>query len=579
MRRIPVLWLLLACLTGCYAFPTSGAVEHAEATVDTELNQGIAVTAQPPVEGATPQAIIEGFFAAQESYADGYAVARQYLRPDVATIWKPDTGITVYDVTGSTLVVSSSGRAVLQATVIGRVDGDGVYTSVHEENFTHDFELSQVDGQWRISNAPDGLLMSTQRFHRAYSPVLINFLNAAGTRLVPQQVYVHTAEVVSSSADVLVRALIAGPRAQLRASVVDALPSEITSNGTRIDDRGIAHVNLSAAAEALPAEQRELAAVQLLATLAQLPEVTGLSLTANGKALSVPIADSQNIVRTSILTQYRSTREASVRNLYAIADSKVLVISAEGQTTTPLPGELGQGWAHDPESLAVDWFGFNLAVVADGGTTLHVATTANGNPSQVYAGTDLIRPQYGSDSTLWTVDNTPEGPLLVMVDDGRVRTNRLTELGTSTVVALRVSTDMTKLALVVDVGGHQVFGTIGLRPTDGTAEGWQEIPVNSRNGLLTQIRDVAFTSSTRLMLIGASARDPKFTVHSLDLDASQVDFQGPLTDVSAVELATLPATGTPQVAIRTSDGTVLGYEAQYRWPTVTQGVSAIACPS
>lgn len=579
MRRILIAACLVASLTGCYAFPTSGPVEHADATVDTDLNQGIAVSAQPPVDGATPQAIIEGFFAAQESYSDGYAVARQYLSPDVSTVWKPETGITVYDITGSALVISSGERAVLQATVIGHVDGDGVYTSVHEENFTHDFELTNVDGQWRISNAPAGLLMSSQRFHRAYSPVLIHFLNAAGTRLVPQQVYVHTSEVVTSSADVLVRALIAGPRAQLRPSVIDALPAEITSNGTRIDDRGIAHVNLSGAAEALPAEQRELAAVQLLATLAQVPEVTGLNLTANGKPLSVPTADAQNIVRMSVLTQYRAAREASARNLYAIAGSKVIEISAENQTTVSLPGELGEGWSHSPEQLAVDWFGFHLAVVADSGTSLHLANTTTGNPTQVYEGTAILQPQYTSDSTLWTIDNTPDGPLLVVIDDGQVKITPMSELGTSKVVAFRISTDMTRLALVIDAGGHQVFGTMGLRSASSSAEGWREVPVNSRNGLLTQIREVAFTSPSRLMLIGASERDPQLAVHSLDLDAAQVDFQGPLTDVNAVGLATLPAAASPQVAVLTSDGTVLRFEAQYRWPTLTQGVTAIAYPS
>lgn len=582
MRIRGILTVLLVVLCGgCYSFPVTSPVERIEASIDPERNHdGIEVAAQSPVDGASPQGIIEGFFAAQESYADGYHVARQFLTTQAAAKWKPETEATVYDSNAQTLVIGADGGAVLQATLIGQVDADGVYTAVHDEAFTHDFKLVREDGQWRISNPPAGVLMGSQRFHRAFTAVPTYFFDATGTRLVAQPVYVHLADIDAGAAEVLVRALIRGPRAWLRSAVMDALPAEITSNGTRIDEDGIAHVNLGGSVEALSAEQRDMAATQLLATLSYLVSVRGLTITANGRELSVDIADSQNVVRSSTIMDLRKARDPLSKDLFAVAEGRVLRVSQSGpQIADQLPGEIGQGWVSRPERLGVDWAGETLAITTDNGTKLHVVNTGGGSPTLIHEGTSMLRPQYDVAGGLWTLDNTASGPVMARIIGGQSFSVPLTELAGRKVIAYRISPDLTRLALVVETQGAQEFGMMRIGVDRLTIDGWRPIPVNSRNGLLTTMRDVSFSGSDKVLLVAANAKDPQIAVHSFDLDAAEVGFQGPVSDVEVTAMATLASPLAPYTAVLTSEGVVMRYEAQYRWPTVLDKVTEIAYPS
>ena len=110
-------------------------------------------------------------------------------------------------------------------------------------------------------------------------------------------------------------------------------------------------------------------------------------------------------------------------------------------------------------------------------------------------------------------------------------------------------------------------------------DGWRPLPVNTSRGLVTHLRDVAFVSPNRILVLGAGERDPAFTVHSLDVDAAQVTSQGPLSDVDPVSLTAMPVGTVNAVAVVTAANLGLRYEAQYRWTSLITDVTDLAYPS
>lgn len=191
MKRLTIaVWVavtLALVLAACGRFPTSGPIETVGDGGSGERPTGIDVAAQPPSDGASPEAILEGFFAASESPADGYAVARQYLTDQAASSWRPEDGINIYDSSGQSRVITADGSAVVRASLVGRLGSDHVFTAVRDTEYNHNFELTTVDGQWRINNPGEGILMSRQRFQQAFQPVSVYFLSSAAAGWCPSR--------------------------------------------------------------------------------------------------------------------------------------------------------------------------------------------------------------------------------------------------------------------------------------------------------------------------------------------------------------------------------------------------------
>ena len=582
-RRQWLVTLLALVLAGCTSFPTSGPVEQVSvAAVPDGRARGIDVAAQAPVSGASPEAILEGFFSASESPGDGYLVARQFLTPEAAGDWRPESGIRVFDATGQTRVVTADGSAVLRAPLVGRLDPEQVFTAVYEPDFTHNFQMTQVDGEWRIGNPGPGILMSIQRFHRAFQSVPVYYLDAGGERLVSAQVFLRQSDVNPQSPDALVRALISGPGSWLRPAVLDALPTEVQSLGTRVDADGVAHVNLSEEIEALTAEQRIQAAAQLLFTLDHFDTITGLSIEANGRQLSIRGTDADGVVRMTTVARFAPDRPVVSRDLFGVRDGAVIRIGeAPGGVVSTLPGPLGGGWEETPGQLAVSWAGDRLGVLSEDAERLFTAGTLNTQPELRYSGTRLVKPQFDASGMLWTIDNTDGGPVAVRVgQQGDAALVQLPELDDARVIAFRISPDMTRMAVIAEFGTVQQLGFLRLRGNDQLiVDGWRPLPVNTSRGLVTHLRDVAFVSPNRILVLGAGERDPAFTVHSLDVDAAQVTSQGPLSDVDPVSLTAMPVGTVNAVAVVTAANLGLRYEAQYRWTSLITDVTDLAYPS
>lgn len=582
-RWVSVLALLMAMvLGGCAGFPSSGPVETVSEVRPDGRPRGIDVAAQAPGVGASPEAILEGFFAAAESPGDSFMVARQYLTPESAGLWRPESGIAVYDATGQSRVVTADGAAVLRAPLVGRVDVDHVFTAVHEPDFTHNFQMTKVNGEWRIGDPGPGILMSIQRFHRAFQSVPVYYLDPSGQRLVSQQVFLRQTELNPKTPDALVRAVIEGPGPWLRPSVSDSLPTAVLSSGTWVDVNGVAHVSLSEEMEALSAEQRLQAAAQLLYTLRYFESIEAVRITVNSRPLSIVGANADGVVPLAAVARFSSDGRKAAPLLVGIRGGSVITVSdAPRSQATPLPGPLGSGWADTPGQVAASWQGDQLGVVSADAQRLFTASMADGVPWQVFSGTQLVKPQFDATGQLWTVDNSSSGPSAVRVGlDGSVDLLPMPALAGSRVLAFRLSPDLTRMAVVSQFGTEQRFGLVRLRGADHLfLDEWRELPLNTSLGRVTLFRDVAFVSAQRMLVLGAGERDPQFTVYSLDVDAALVTSQGPIGDVEATSLTAMPLGTMAAVAVVTAANRGLRYEAQYRWPLLIEDVSDLAYPS
>lgn len=579
MKRWLVWLLMLVVLSGCVGVPTSGPVERVGPLGGSEQDKGINVAAQPPMDGASAEAILEGFFSATESSGDGYAVARQYLTSEAAEAWHPESGITIYDSTQQARVVTNDGTAILEAPVVGRIDGRGHFTATREDSFSHNFGLTRVDGQWRISNPGSGVLMSSRRFKRSYQSVLVAFLNSAGNRLVFEQAFFPQTSV---GADQAVNALLSGPSSWLSPVVSSALPSEVTTSGSYVDQDSVAHIALSPEAENLSAEQRTQAVAQILVTLQSVEVVSGVTITVNNHVLSVPGADSHGVVRTGAIESFIPDREVVVNDVYGVRDGVVVQISdSNSEQITPVGGVFGMAWSDQPGEIATTWAADRIGVVSSDRARAYLAATWAGGEHLVYQGEGLVRPQFDARGSFWLGETGGSESALVRIGmDGAVDRCVLTDLGERWLTGFALSPDRTRVVVIASDGTRDYLGVVRLQDEEILAvDGWRELPVNHQSGELTHVRDVVFTSEARMMMLAMSDKDSRYTVYALDIDGASVSAQGPLADVDARSLTALESISSNAVLLLTSSGRVLRYEAPFRWGSYVEGISAIAYPS
>jgi len=271
-------------LAGCAGIPTSGPVVAGPA-VD-EVDPEYIVTPNGPAADADPLGILTGFMQAVRAPQSDYAVARQFLTPDLAVSWDPNAGVVIR--TGaavlSTPESASEDRPVIEYSFStpATVDTVGRYrASAMAANRTIDFAFTQVDGQWRISEAPNGIVLADTAFVQVFSAYALYFFDPSGRYLVPDLRWFPARQ---STPGLVVSALLAGPDDWLKHAVVTDFPRG-TTLGTRsvVVTGGRAAVDLSPeVASASPAELGRMRQ-QLVATL----DVADASITADGVPLAI----------------------------------------------------------------------------------------------------------------------------------------------------------------------------------------------------------------------------------------------------------------------------------------------------
>ncbi|HLT84720.1 MAG TPA: hypothetical protein VKZ83_10855, partial [Phototrophicaceae bacterium] len=165
-------------LGGCVSIPDAGPVTAADAAPPERSS--VSLIAYGPTPGATANQIVQGFLrAVAAGGGDEFAVAREYLGGPVAETWNPRAQVRVYTNRDVTYSQTDAGAVRASATASASVDAHGRYTAAAPDTQIElDFTLARTaEGQWRIVDLEDGILVSPAVFENQYDPYQLYFLS------------------------------------------------------------------------------------------------------------------------------------------------------------------------------------------------------------------------------------------------------------------------------------------------------------------------------------------------------------------------------------------------------------------
>lgn len=264
MRKVPLLGLaLLLALTGCVGIPTSGGVETGP-VIDEQLDPDFVIDPSGPRAGSSQEEILADFMLALRGPQGNYEVARQFLTADIRDDWNPDASATIRTgIPATTLGVTAD---TLNYTITSRayVDADGRYVEPGTATQVLEYGFAQENGEWRISSAPDGVVLSQASFGVVFAESALYFFDPSYAYLVPDVRWFPSRATVPVR---IVRALLDGPASWLQQGVVLSSFPISTSLDTASIDSGVATVELSSEALTATPLDRDRMRQQLAATL------------------------------------------------------------------------------------------------------------------------------------------------------------------------------------------------------------------------------------------------------------------------------------------------------------------------
>ncbi len=439
---VVVMVLAGAALAGCATLPESGAI-HREAADQADRPQDAPYFNPPgPAKDGTPSAIVSGFLVAMQANPLSTSVARTFLSERARETWKPNRGTVVYE---AFEVSPTSTGAKVRLADTRRLDARGGWRGGSPgRSETLDIRLVSEDGQWRIDNPMNALVVPTSFFDRSFARFNLYFYDQTGRALLPDPVFIPRGEQTATN---LVRGLLAGPGRTLADISRSALPSRTGLDlSVVVTESGVAEVPLSR--EVLQASPNELsrAVDQLAWTLRQVPGIDQVRMTVAGAPVPLPGGRIDAPVTSGSRFDAGGTSESQ---LWGLRGGRVVNLESSADSSVGSP--LGRP-GYSMRSLAVSESPRSIAAVSGDGTSVFVAPADGGSgPSRVTRplvdGTDVLRPSYDMFGDLWLLDRTSRGARVLVVTGGQVREIRVPGVTGAKVAAFSVARDGSRLAV------------------------------------------------------------------------------------------------------------------------------------
>ena len=526
-RLMPLAIAACLALAGCTSLPTSSA--PAPFDVSAKDGSGIQFSAEGPSADADAATLVNDFLlACAAGPQDDYATARLFLSAASARSWQPETEILVYDTDTAPSVTAGSETATqVDVTVavlgVASVDAFGVLTRVAASTVSRTFTLVREEGQWRINNPENMVLMSRASFTASFSLANLYFPTAEGTDLVADPRWYPSRRLASH----LLAGLVEGPRQSLAPVTANAIPAGTTvpSQGLDVAD-GVARVELNAV---MPSSEsaRTTLAWELVRTLTQVADVLRVNASLSGdvldmQAIPVPPTYSLDTLVGAGPGGIGLVSSSSVTELTAVTD-------ASNPTVSPV------------DSSLIAWSG------TDGVYAQRAGTTVAFLPGQAPLGPSVDR--FGwvwgpATASSVSVGGGVDGAFSVSVESesaGQIRAVRISPDGTRALV-LRGS-DASAWVGIVERGASG-------RPL--AIRSLEEIPLEHGS-----VVDVSWTTSTGLALVvRPTGEDDQLVTMPLGGLPSSVSLPIRVTSMSAggsssaVVITGTDATGREQVLIR-----------------------------
>ena len=452
-RQRAIRWCLpLAVLLAGCGLPLAKGVQRPTTTVSVGSPQpgDIRVLPPGPRRDSTPEAVVEGFLAAQSSPDSSHAIARQFLA--AGTVWDDRAGLLIYDPTtlDPSTVAGDDSSVVVTAMITGEVRSDGSYDATSRQ-LRETYSLRKGPSGLQLVGVPPGLRLAIADRERSFVARNVFFLAPAygltsdTPNLVADRLFLPVSDDLAQR---LIEHLLRGPSSALAGAVETVVPK-----GTRLlapvtTRDGTVTVSLSAEVQALAQPQRAQLSAQLVWTLRQLDaDFQRLRLLSGGQLLTIAgrvgpgLSDLQS--RTD-WADYDPDGMAPGAPLYYIADGGLRSLTTGGGGATRSSAATDGSLAI--ESAAVSTSGSQLGLVTTRGQLL---SGPLGGPFTVrLTAPGLSSPTWGSgEQGLWLLR---QGAPLRIPDSGPATSVPVDGDSTGPFDSMRLSRDGARVALVAD---------------------------------------------------------------------------------------------------------------------------------
>ncbi|MEX3505037.1 LpqB family beta-propeller domain-containing protein [Corynebacterium sp. LK2510] len=377
----------VVALSACATLPSNTAPHVIRAYESQE-------TADPkiaPQAGSEPDLLLRDFFAASAIPTSNYEAARSFLTAPAQAAWQPSETILVVDrLSLSTVAGGTDGRRSfsVQGGVIGEIHPGGVFRP-NRALYDSTMELEQVNGEWRISSLPSGVVIERADLRDKYQPHNLYFFDNTGTELVADRRWLYNSR--GSLDSELLTVLMDGPAERLK----PAVRFDLAEVGSYVgyDDGAYNFSGFGSVSE----ERRFRFAAQVVWVLAEAGVTGPIAITADGDPLvpgfeTFSTEDFPDLAPVATAPGDVSTFALSNGNLYSVSEGE----------TEPVQGALGGSGTIASADLAR---GGNYAVVtgSEGGQRFEIGSLG-GFRDVVVEGESFTRPSFEPDaSAVWVV--------------------------------------------------------------------------------------------------------------------------------------------------------------------------------
>ena len=535
-------------LSACGGLPVSGSVNPGLAVGEDAGSPEFLFRPDEPQPGATPEQIVEGFIRAGSGPgpAANWEVARMFLAPSIRETWNPEASVTI-DLPDERLPVSPSEGAVeLSVVAVATVDSSGAYQP--DSGVTRlSFRLAQQDdGQWRITEAPDGVVIDRDVFTNVFHRYSLMYFDPDWRFLVPDVRWFPT----TNAATRIARALVNGaPSVWLAASVQNAFPESVSLARPSVPlDSGVAQVTLSAEALLVEPTTLDRMQTQLDASLA-----------------TASVSGAQMLVASTELdAEPVSTRSTRVTGPPLVLTDEGFGFLA-GDELTPVPGLSEAMRLVAPASIQVSPDRDFAAVrLVDGGAA---RVPSDAPVAIVDSRPALIDPGADPFGYLWSVPRDQPSAITAFSVAGQQFAVADAWPGASEILAMAVSRDGTRIAALLVTGGRSEVWIAGI------VRGSEAVPVRLGEafplGAVTGSGSgLAWLDDTTLGVLSTESGGPLFTEQLVGGPATATD-----APIGAASVA--GATSIATARLRTDDGS-LYVKRGANWQRTTSGILILA---
>jgi hypothetical protein len=481
-------------LAGCVGMPTDGPVREPQVSAPTDDVPGISFDPRPPRAGESADDIVEGFLEAMKATPIRTTVARLFLSRAAADAWVPEQQIITYGEPGA---ASGESSVTIRLKDVNLYDERGAWQRTQT---SRDLELGlvQEDGEWRIDQVPDALIVPDSWFDDWYQRASLYYFDPTSEVLVAEPVFAPKGEQFASS---LVRGLVTQPPERLQDVVRTYFPPG-TRDGLSVPiASGIAAVSLAGDPAAVDDEEGERMLAQLVWTLRQEQRVRAVQLSVGSRMIDTPGGSSPGNLDAG--SSYDPDGPRAVSEMFALVEGRVVTgrVGAFEDTLGPL-GEEDAGL----RSIGVSISGSHVAGVTSDGTQLVLAPTEapDGEVTTAVTGAvDLAAPSWDYRDRVWVLDRTSGRARVIVVVDGSASLVTVPGVTGRTVLKLLVSRDGSRLVAVVrGRKTDRVVSTRILHDTVGGILGFapiQVLPLPEEGS--PRIRDIGWRTPTTVSVL------------------------------------------------------------------------------